>query len=61
MGALLKTAMGIHKSRKMPPFPAETFPDWAKRNRLNVKRDNHPRHKIACFAGSGVWTFLVCK
>jgi len=51
MGALLKTAMGIHPSRSMPRFPTESFPDWAKRNRLNVKGDNHPRRKIAYFAG----------
>src|SRR4030042_809354 len=29
MGALLKAAMGIHRSRTMPPFPTESFSDWA--------------------------------
>jgi glycerol-3-phosphate dehydrogenase subunit C len=51
MGALLKAALGIHKSRSMPPFPAETFPDWAKRNRLTMKSGNNPRRNVAYFAG----------
>jgi len=51
MGALLKTAMGIHPSRSMPRFPTGSFPDWAKRYRLTVKSGNNPRRKVAYFAG----------
>lgn len=36
-GGLMKTAMGIHKSRKMPLFPEDTFPDRAKKNNFTVK------------------------
>ena len=50
-GGLLKAAMGIHQSRKMPVFPKETFPDWAKKNKLNVKRAHNPKRRIAYFAG----------
>jgi glycerol-3-phosphate dehydrogenase subunit C len=51
MGALLKAAMGIHKSRKMPPFPAETFPDWARKNGLTKRGGKNPGRKLAYFAG----------
>lgn len=51
MGALLKSAMGIHPSRSMPSFPTETFPHWAKRNRLTVKGGKNSERKIAYFAG----------
>jgi glycerol-3-phosphate dehydrogenase subunit C len=37
-GGLLKAAMGIHQSRKMPVFPNETFPDWVKKNELDAKK-----------------------
>jgi glycerol-3-phosphate dehydrogenase subunit C len=50
-GGLLKGAMGIHPSRKMPFFPEETFPDWAKKNKLNVKKAHNPKRKVAYFAG----------
>jgi glycerol-3-phosphate dehydrogenase subunit C len=50
-GGLMKAAMGIHKSRKMPPFPAETFPDWARKNGLKKKGGKNPGRKVAYFAG----------
>jgi glycerol-3-phosphate dehydrogenase subunit C len=50
-GGLLKAAMGIHKSRKMPLFPNESFPYWARKNSLTVKRDENPKRKVAYFAG----------
>jgi len=51
MGTLLRAAMGIHKSRSMPPFPTETFSEWAKKNRLTVKGGKNPGRKVAYFAG----------
>jgi glycerol-3-phosphate dehydrogenase subunit C len=48
---ILKAAMGIHHSRKMPVFPKETFPDWARKNQLHVKKAQSPKRKIAYFAG----------
>jgi len=51
MGALFKAAMGIHKSRSMPPFPAETFPDWARKNGLTKRGGKNPGRKLAYFAG----------
>jgi glycerol-3-phosphate dehydrogenase subunit C len=50
-GGLLKTAMGIHRSREMPHFPNESFPDWARKNKLTVKSDKNPKRKLAYFAG----------
>ena len=50
-GGLLKAAMGIHRSRKMPVFPKETFPDWAKKNELDAKKAPNPKRRIAFFAG----------
>lgn len=51
MGALLKAAMGVHTSRKTPPFPAETFPDGARKNGLTKMGGKNPGRKLACFAG----------
>jgi glycerol-3-phosphate dehydrogenase subunit C len=50
-GGLLKAAMGIHQSRKMPVFPKETFLDWAKKNELDAKKAPNPKRRIAYFAG----------
>lgn len=44
---ILKAAMGIHHSRKMPIFPKETFPDWARKKQLHVKKAQNPKRKIA--------------
>ncbi|MGM0662747.1 MAG: heterodisulfide reductase-related iron-sulfur binding cluster [Thermodesulfobacteriota bacterium] len=50
-GGILKAAMGIHESRKMPLFPKETFPDRAKKNNLAVKGRGNGTRKVAYFAG----------
>jgi glycerol-3-phosphate dehydrogenase subunit C len=50
-GNLLKTAMGIHPSRRMPRFPQGSFPDWARKNKLTVKEDKKSTRKLAYFAG----------
>ena len=58
MGTILKAAMGIHRSRRMPPFPTESFPDWAKTNRLTVRSGKNSERKIAYFAGcTGMYLF----
>jgi len=50
-GNLLKAAMGIHPSRRMPRFPQENFPDWAGKNNLTVKGVKKSARKVAYFAG----------
>ena len=50
-GGLLKRALGIHEARKMPVFPHESFPDWAKKQALIVKSKNQQKRKVALFAG----------
>jgi glycerol-3-phosphate dehydrogenase subunit C len=50
-GGMIKEALGIHRDRKMPKFPAESFPAWAKKKGLHVKRNGTDGRKIAYFAG----------
>ena len=33
-GGMIKEALGIHRDRKLPEFPAESFPAWARRKGL---------------------------
>jgi glycerol-3-phosphate dehydrogenase subunit C len=51
IGSLLKAAMGIHKSRRMPRFPKEIFPDWARKKNLTSKKGKNSTRKLAYFAG----------
>ena len=49
---LFKAAAGIHPDRKIPCFPSETFPAWAAKNNLTIRRGGeNATHKIAYFAG----------
>ena len=50
-GNLLKTALGIHPSRRMPRFPQGSFPDWARKHNLTIKKGNKSASKVAYFAG----------
>lgn len=47
----LKAAAGIHPARSIPAFPAENFPQWAKKHHLNALSKKQPHRKIAYFAG----------
>ena len=47
---LLENTFGIHKDRKFPVFPEETFPQWISKRKKNVKADNKGL-KVAYFAG----------
>lgn len=49
-GELLKQLAGIHPQRKVPEFPQESFPVWAKQQGLDVMRAKGER-KVAFFAG----------
>lgn len=51
IGGLLKAALGIHWSRRMPRFPEEPFPHWATQNTLTSKKGRKPSRKLAYFAG----------
>ena len=50
-GKFIKTAAGIHHQRKLPNFPDENFPLWAKEQNLNRRSPNEHKRKIAYFAG----------
>jgi glycerol-3-phosphate dehydrogenase subunit C len=43
--------MGIHPKRKIPKFPAQNFPSWAKRHKLTSKPRDGQKRKVAYFAG----------
>ena len=50
-GQLLKSATGIHPERRIPVFPQENFPQWAKMQSLNTRPRKEANRKIAYFAG----------
>jgi len=49
-GELLKKLAGIHPQRKIPEFPQESFPIWAKQQGLDVMRAKGEK-RVAFFAG----------
>jgi glycerol-3-phosphate dehydrogenase subunit C len=49
-GPLLKGLAGIHADRKVPIFPEESFPSWARSRGLHVLKEGGHR-KVAFFAG----------
>jgi glycerol-3-phosphate dehydrogenase subunit C len=50
-GGFIKRSMGIHPKRKIPKFPSENFPSWAKRHKLTAKPQGAQKRKVAYFAG----------
>jgi len=50
-GRLIKQLAGIHPKRKLPRFPEESFPAWARRRALHKPSVSKTRHKVAYFAG----------
>lgn len=49
-GRLFKRTAGIHADRKPPVFPNQSFPAWARKQGLEVRRRS-PGKKVAYFAG----------
>lgn len=47
----IKRIAGIHPSRRLPDFPAETFPQWAAKRNLDKKTNSPSGRKVAYFAG----------
>jgi len=50
-GDLIKKAAGIHHARRLPSFPEENFPQWAKKRHLTSPSSRQQNRKIAYFAG----------
>jgi glycerol-3-phosphate dehydrogenase subunit C len=50
-GGMIKEALGIHRDRKMPEFPEESFPEWARKKGLHDKPNTTADRKVAYFAG----------
>lgn len=50
-GNLLKKSARFHTKRKLPLFPNESFPAWAKRHKLHEKFPEENMRKVAYFAG----------
>ncbi len=48
---LLQAALGIHKDRKIPPFPKESFTDWMKDGMKAVHKREASKRKVAYFVG----------
>ncbi|MBW1780859.1 MAG: FeS-binding protein [Deltaproteobacteria bacterium] len=49
--ALLSGIMGIHRDRKFPPVPSETFPKWFRRRKAPTHSPAKDRKKVAYFSG----------
>lgn len=49
--AFIKKSVGIHPKRKLPLFPKEHFPSWAKKQNLHKKSGSKKKRKVAYFAG----------
>jgi glycerol-3-phosphate dehydrogenase subunit C len=50
-GGFIKRSLGIHPKRKMPKFPSESFPSWARRHKFTTKPQGAQKRKVAYFAG----------
>jgi glycerol-3-phosphate dehydrogenase subunit C len=50
-GGLIKDALGIHRDRKMPEFPDESFSAWVNKRGLDVKPRTSAGRKVVYFAG----------
>ncbi len=50
-GGAIKQALGIHRGRKMPAFPEESFTAWARIQGLHVKPNATAGRQVAYFAG----------
>lgn len=48
---LIKKAAGIHPERKLPSFPQENFPTWARKRRRSIDTRTTGQRKVAYFAG----------
>ena len=48
---LAKKAMGIHREPRLPGFPDENFPDWAKKRGRHRLPTGTGRSKVVYFAG----------
>ena len=51
LGNLIKKSAGIHSKRKLPVFPEESFPSWARGRNLDETPSKDSRRKVAYFAG----------
>ncbi len=50
-GNLIKKSAGINPKRRLPVFPQENFPSWAKRRKLDRKSQGDNKRNVAYFAG----------
>ncbi len=50
-GRFFKAVTGIHRERRVPLFPTENFPQWAKKQSLNTQSKKQQNRRIAYFAG----------
>ncbi|MGE5257574.1 MAG: heterodisulfide reductase-related iron-sulfur binding cluster [Hyphomicrobiales bacterium] len=50
-GDMVREALGIHRERKLPEFPAENFGVWARKRGLHVKPNPAAGRRVAYFAG----------
>jgi len=49
--SVLWSALGIHKDRKLPFFPKESFPNWLKNGNRSAGVRKNPKRKVAYFVG----------
>ena len=54
----IKNTLGIHRERKIPSFPKESFPEWIKGHKTNVRAGTKEKKKVAYFAGCSARYFF---
>ena len=47
----IERTAGLHRARKFPEFPKESFPKWISRRKANKKSGTEQKRKVAYFAG----------
>lgn len=55
---LIGKAVGIHRDRKIPSLPKESFPDWIKRQEKNIEAESKVKKKVAYFVGCSARYFF---
>jgi glycerol-3-phosphate dehydrogenase subunit C len=48
---LIEKTVGIHRERKIPEFPKQSFAEWMKRHKTDIRAGTKEKKKVAYFAG----------
>jgi len=55
---LIENTLGIHRDRKIPSLPKESFPEWIKGRKKNIRAETKEKKKVAYFVGCSARYFF---